>query len=140
MKNSKSNIIKKIAEEIDCGFDCYYNPNNDEIITIPNLGQVYDEEEFQDAFSAELKKVKQNRAKFIKIEPLESYKSFQIMEFFVDQIDDDALKSEFQLVLQRKKPFQNFKHEIDNSDYRQKWFDFKQCELEKIVETEIMRR
>jgi len=40
---------------------------NEEIITIPNLGQVNDEEEFQDAFSAELKKVKQNKAEFIKL-------------------------------------------------------------------------
>jgi len=67
MENSKSKIIKKIAEEIDCGFDCYYNPKNEEIITIPNRGQVNDEEEFQDAFSAELKKVKQKQSGIYKI-------------------------------------------------------------------------
>ncbi|QJP35432.1 hypothetical protein F0365_13995 [Nonlabens sp. Ci31] len=140
MENSKSKIIKKIAEEIDCGFDCYYNPKNEEIITIPNLGQVNDEEEFQDAFSAELKKVKQNKAEFIKFGVLESYQSFKIMELFTHQIDNVELQSELEIILQKRKPFQNFKHVIDNSDYRKKWFDFKKAELEIIVETELERR
>lgn len=62
------------------------------------------------------------------------------MELFVDQIDDNEFQSKLDFVLQRKSPFQNFKNAVDNSDYRQKWFDFKQSELEKIVETELKRR
>ena len=65
MENSKSKIIKEIAQELYCGFDCYYNPKTDEIITIPNFGQISDEDEFREAFSAELKKVKKNKAEFI---------------------------------------------------------------------------
>ena len=59
MENSKSKIIKEIAQKLDCGFDCYYNPTTDEIVTIPNFGEMMDEDEFRDAFGAELKKVKE---------------------------------------------------------------------------------
>jgi hypothetical protein len=59
------------------------------------------------------------------------------MERFVEKITDQQFKSELEDILQKKKPFQNFKYLIDNSDYRQKWFDFKQRELERIVENQL---
>ena len=139
MENPKSNIIKEIAQELDCGNDTYYNPKTNEIITIPNFGEMMDEDEFRDAFGAEMKKVTKNKADFIKIEVLESFQSFKIMEHFIVQIADKKFQSELENILERKKPFQNFKNRIDDSDYRQKWFDFKQNELEKIVETQLNR-
>ncbi|MBU2997951.1 UPF0158 family protein [Cellulophaga baltica] len=139
MENSKLKIIKEIAQELDSGFDCYYNPKTDEIVTIPNFGQISDEDEFREAFGVELEKVNKNKAEFIKIEVLESFESFKIMEHFISQIADKQLQAELENILEQKKPFQNFKNSIDNSDYRQNWFDFKQNELEKIVETRLKR-
>ena len=139
MENSKSEIIREIAQELDCGSDCYYNPKTDEIVSIPNFGQISDEDEFRDAFREELKKVTKNKSEFIKIEVLESFESFKIMERFVSQIVDKQFQAELENIIERKKPFQNFKNRIDNSDYRQKWFDFKKIELEKIVETQLNR-
>ena len=139
MENSKSRIINEIAQELDCGNDCYYNTKTDEIVSIPNFGQISDEDEFRTAFSAELKKVTKNKKEFIKIEVLESFESFKIMERFVSQITDKQLKAELENILVRKKPFQNFKNRIDNSDFRQNWFDFKQNELEKTVENQLNR-
>lgn len=138
MEVSKS-IIKEIAQELDCGFECYYNPKTDEIISIPNFGQISDGDECRDAFNTELKKLKKNKAEFIKIEVLESFESFKVMESFVSQITDKHFQAELENILERKKPFQNFKNRIDNSDYRQNWFDFKQNELEKIVEPQVNR-
>lgn len=139
MDNSKKNIIKEIAENLDCGFDCYYNPKTNEIITIPNFEQTTDEEEFKDAFQSDINKVDEQKENFIKFEVLESFESFKIMERFTDQIGDKKFQSELDNILQNRKPFQNFKHSIDNSDYRQNWFDFKQNELEKIVEQQLNR-
>lgn len=139
MDNSRQNIIKEIAQELDCGNDCYYNPKTNELITIPNFGEMLDEDEFRESFGAELKKVKKNKADFIKIEVLESFESFKIMERFITQIADEQFQAELEIILERKKPFQNFKNTIDNSDYRQNWFDFKQNALEKIVETQLNR-
>lgn len=130
-------VIQKIAQELDSGFNCYYNSKTDEIIAIPNFSQFSDDEDFKEAFSDNLEKVENHKADFIKIETLESYESFKIMELFVEQLPDENLKSDLENVLANKKPFQNFKHKIDNSDFRQNWFDFKQSELEKIVETKL---
>jgi antirestriction protein ArdC len=139
MDNIKQNIVKEIAQELDCGNDCYYNPKTDEIITIPNFSNFADEEEFRECFKSELKTVKKNKADLIKIEVLESFESFKIMEQFIDQITDAEFKTELENIIQKKKPFQNFKNSIDNSDFRQEWFDFKKIELEKIVETQLNR-
>ena len=139
MKNSKSKIIKEIAQELDCGNDCYYNSKNSDIVTIPNFSQISDEQEFQDVFGADLKKINEQKADFIKIEVLESFESFKIMERFIEQLSDQNFKSELQYLLLNKKPFQNFKHNIDHSNFRQAWFDFKQSELEKIVKNQLNR-
>ena len=137
METKKSNIIKGIAQELDCGFDCYYNSKTDEIIAIPNFSQFSDEDEFKEAFSDSLEKVEKHKTDFIKFETLDSFESLKIMELFVGQLSDQNLKSELENILANKKPFQNFKHKIDHSDFRQNWFNFKQSELEKRVETEL---
>ena len=137
MDNSRQNIIKEIAQELDCGFDCYYNSKTNEIVTIPNFSHIADEDDFKEAFRADLEKVKKHQPDFIKIEVLQSFESFKLMELFVEQLTDKKLQSELENVLANKKPFQNFKNKIDNSDFRQDWFDFKKNELEKRVETEL---
>jgi len=137
MDNSRQNIIKEIAQELDCGNDCYYNLKTNKIVGIPNFSQISDEEEFKDIFRADLELVNKQKADFIKFEVLESLESFKIMERFVEQMTDQQFKSELENILQKKKPFQNFKHIIDNSDYRQKWFHFKQTELERTVENQL---
>lgn len=140
MKNVKSNIVKEIAQELDCGFDCYYNLRTDEIIAIPSFLQFSDEEDFKEAFKDSLKEVEKHKKDFIKLEVLESFESFKIMELFVEQLTDQNLKIELQSILTNKKPFQKFKYKIDHSDFRQNWFDFKHRELEKRVENELERR
>lgn len=137
MENSKAKIIKEIAQELDCGNECYYNPKTAEIIAIPNFSNFPEEEEFRKIFKTELKTVKKNKADLIKIKSLESFENYKIMEQFIDQITDKQFKSELLNTLQKKKPFMNFKHLIDNSVFRQEWFDFKKIELERIVENQL---
>ena len=137
MDNSKQNIIKKIAQELECGFDCYYNSKTNEIITIPNFSHIEDEDDFKEAFREDLDKIKNHQADFIKIEVLQSFESFKIMELFIKQLHDKKLQAELENVLTNKKPFQNFKNRIDNSDYRKTWFDFKQNELENFVKNKL---
>ena len=137
MDNIKQHIVKQIAQELDCGFDCYYNSKTDEIVAIPSFAQFSDEEDFKEAFSDSLEKVEKHKTDFIKFETLESFESFKIMELFVEQLSDQNLKSELENILANKKPFQNFKHKIDHSEFRQSWFEFKKSELEKIVENQL---
>ncbi|WP_158838133.1 hypothetical protein [Polaribacter sp. L3A8] len=57
MDNLKQNLIKEIAQELDCGNDCYYNEKNNEIITIPSFLETLDEAEFKEIFQLELTKI-----------------------------------------------------------------------------------
>ena len=61
------------------------------------------------------------------------------MERFVEQLPDQKFQSELENVLANKKPIQNFKYLIDHSDFRKYWFEFKQSELERIVENQLNR-
>ncbi len=139
MNSSQSNIIGEIAQELDCGNDCYYNSRTNEILAIPNCSQVLDEEEFKESFRVDLEKIEKHKTEFIKIEVLESFESFKIMERFVEQMSEQKFQSELENILANKKPFQNFKYKIDHSDYRKDWFEFKQSELKKIIESQLNR-
>ncbi|ADV48036.1 Collagen alpha-5(VI) chain [Cellulophaga algicola DSM 14237] len=70
MDNTELNIIKRIAQELDCGFDCFYNIRTSEMVTIPNFGQMMTEDDSGDTFGAELEKVNQSKVDFIKFEVL----------------------------------------------------------------------
>ncbi|MCX7551844.1 UPF0158 family protein [Xanthomarina sp. F2636L] len=137
MDSSKSNIIKEIAQNLNCGFDSYYSSKTNEVISIPNFSQFSDEVEFKEAFKVDLDKITKNESEYVKIEVLESFESFKIMERFVSQMSENQMKLELEKILQMKKPFQNFKYSIENSDFRNLWFVFKQNELEKIVENRL---
>ena len=137
MNSLKSNTISEIAQELDCGFDCYFNLKTNEIIGIPNFSQFSDEEDFKEAFQEGLEKIKKNSKDFISFKSLETFESFKIMERFVEQLSDQNFKSELENILANKKPFQNFKYKVDHSDFRQNWFDFKQGELEKRVVNQL---
>lgn len=131
--STKSKIIKEIAQNLNCGLDSYFNPKTDEIISIPNFSLIADEEEFQEAFKADLQKVSKNKSDYIKVEVLEGFESFKIIERFVNQMPENQLKLDLEKALHNKKPFLNFKNSIETSDFRNLWFEFKQNELEKIV-------
>ena len=137
MDNIEQNIIKNIAQELDCGFDCYLNVKTNEVIAIPGISYISDLDDFEEAFEEDFTPMENNKTDFIKFDVLESFESFKIMELFVHQLTDQNLKAELGNILENKKPFQNFKNKIDQSHFRQDWFDFKQKEIEKKVATEL---
>jgi hypothetical protein len=141
MKFPSDEVIKEIAGEVDGGFNCYLHKENFEIIAIPNELRFLDidEELWQESIDI----VENNPGAYFVIEPLESRESFKIMEHFIDTLAENSrLRDRLIHALNRSKPFHNFKYEIDNSgEYRQKWFDFKQAQIEehvrKLIELEL---
>ncbi len=141
MDKPDQNIINEIAQQLDCGNECYFNPSTKELICIPNanLMATGDEDYYKEVFKDDLEKVKSQKKELIKFEVLESFESYKIMEDFKNQVKDDKFKEKLSQALNRRKPFQNFKYLVDISEYREDWFEFKQKELEKIV-VETMNR
>lgn len=129
-------IIAGIADALTAGFQCFLNPDTLEWEDMPV-------ELLEDTFTAGLdekdmipmKHTEWNRC--ITIEPMHSREDFQIMADFTDDIDDQNLKDQVINALNRRKPFANFKNIIDVSEYRQKWFDFRQKQYEYYVWNEI---
>ena len=120
-----NNEIKEIAEQLDCGFRCFIHKQSNELIFIPDILKNPDID--MEAWAEEDEKLNSEFMNYYEIEQLESHDSFQIMEDFVDTLNDsNELKEKLFTAINKTKPFRNFKYEIDNSgDFRQKWFDFK---------------
>lgn len=127
-------IMKKIAESIDCGLVCFFNPDTLEIEEVP-LEFINDPEEYEsitgEAWDETFKHA--GWEKCITVNPPESFESFKIMEQFIDEIEDNNLQSRLVHALRNRKPFANFKNIIENSKYREAWFSFKQLKLELLV-------
>jgi len=124
--------VSDIADSMDAGFVCFLNMDTLEVEDVPK-DLLFDPEEFElmTGESFETMDFKyptwENCMTF---EPPESNESFEIMESFTQQLEDKKLKSQLVYALSHKKPFANFKYHIDNSKYRQDWFDFKKHQLE----------
>lgn len=127
-----SDTINEIAQHLGMGMDCHYNTKTNELITVPGR-QFNAEKEFLAEFKEQFAKIKKNKKDFLQIEVLDSRESFGIMEGFAAQITNESTKRKLFNALEGRKPFQNFKHLVHNSNFRQDWFDFEQSEMERIV-------
>lgn len=131
-------VVHDIAENIDCGMVCFFNPRTLELEEMPKEF-LCDPDEFELVIGESWNESYKHETweHCITIEPRESHEGFKIMERFIDEIDNEFFKREVVGVLNRKHPFANFKALVEGSKYRQKWFDFKQSELERLVWDEI---
>lgn len=137
MAEIEKKIIKDIAGDIDCGLECFYNKKTGLVIAIPSGFDIYDIDDDNEFYKDDLAILKKNEEDFISISPPASHDLFKFMENFVEELPEGRFKSQLENALQRKKPFQNFKSLIDDSDHRQDWFDYKQKALEQFVASEI---
>jgi hypothetical protein len=117
-------IIHDLAEMIDCGLVCFLNPETMEHLDVPQ--DVFDSGDNKEFYEDDLNKIDTEWPSFIRIEPLDSFQGFRIMEDFTDEIIPiGKFKGQLLNVLSRKKPFANFKWLVEGSKYREKWFQFK---------------
>ena len=114
--------IKAIAEELECGMVCYYHISSGEIESYPNPDDPYFEEE---PWQELIDKIESNEEEYLRFDKMTSSEAFKVMESFADSLQDEFMKRRIYDALSYKGPFQNFKRLIDDSDYRQDWFDFK---------------
>lgn len=125
-------LIQSIADEIDCGFNCYVHRETLKLISIPDLDN-HPEIDIK-AWRKEKLEIEKRSDQYYFFEPLEPYESFEIMENFLEVVDDQNLRGRLFSALNKRKPFSNFKHILDYSgDYREKWFKFKHESLIYII-------
>ncbi|MNR01380.1 UPF0158 family protein [Pedobacter ghigonis] len=137
MKTLTSEQIKEIADTIDCGFVCHWNIKSNKLIFIPN-DEGFDPD-YNDAWDDDIKDLETNFSDYKRIEQPDSRESFRIMEKFTDELPDNTrIKVTLIEALNKRKPFREFKYQIDNNeDYRQLWFDFKNQKLIDYVQERV---
>lgn len=131
-------LVSNIADSIDAGLIYYINLETMETEDVPET--MDDPENFEFEFGDSEWAIKPkfyNWEKTLRIAPLDSRDSFKIMESFAEKMEDDKFRNQLIYALNNRKPFANFKWKIDNSPYRQDWFDFKKHWLEEHVRKEI---
>jgi hypothetical protein len=119
-------LLNPIAQSIDCGQIVYINLNT--MQTEEVIPDMEDPENFELNYgncdwAREPEFYKWENT--IRLAPLESHESFRIMEAFAENMEDEEFKEQLFYALNHRKPFASFKWKIDNSQYRQDWFDFK---------------
>ncbi|MDR2814009.1 MAG: UPF0158 family protein [Prevotellaceae bacterium] len=127
-------VVRQIADNLNAGFICFFNPDTLELENTPKdlLGELgEDGEDCEANFGFKLTHNKWKSC--LKIEPLSSRESFTIMEDFTNKLKNKKEARKLAIALEGRKPFANFNHIVNNSDYRKNWLDFRQKELEKYV-------
>ena len=117
-------ILNDIADSMEAGFKCFIHRETFEVVSYLNPDQ-YPEMDPKD-WKDEIDKVRKNKKKFIEVEAMTSSDSFRVMEEFADSLENNATRVRLLTALQGRKPFANFKHQIENSgDFRNLWFEFR---------------
>ena len=116
------NQITDMAQDLEAGMKIFINRKDLEIRTILDWDEMYGDTEIWDD---EMDKIEHEWTDYVVIEKLESRDAFKIMARFIGEIDDRPLAEALSNVLERKSPFANFKAIVERSDYREKWFEFK---------------
>ncbi|NPD44965.1 MULTISPECIES: UPF0158 family protein [unclassified Lentimicrobium] len=134
-----NSVITPIAEWIDLGMYCMLNSDTLEFEYIPVM-MLQDPEEYK-LITGETEEDMDFKYKnwrgLIEIAPLEPSESFEIMENFAFELDDEELRDKLFTALNNRKPFKHFKHLIEHSAYREQWFDFKIKQVEHHVKKKI---
>lgn len=125
-------VVAEVADSLTAGYVCFINPETLESEDIP-LHALEDYTAMTGEGVEDFNMKHYEWERFIEIRPPESYDSFKIMERFADKVPDTGLREKLIDALNRKKPFAHFKRIIDDSDYRQDWFGFRQARLEEYV-------
>jgi hypothetical protein len=114
-------VINKIAQELEAGMKVYLNRRTLEYESVLDWDDMND----TGFWEKEARKIEKKWKDYIVITKMETRESFRVMVDFVDEVNDKRLKEDLIKILNRKSPFANFKMEVESSNHRQKWFDFR---------------
>jgi Uncharacterised protein family (UPF0158) len=124
ISNEKLNeIIKEIAEQMECSCVSYFNPKTLELISLP--AQIIEDGDSDGFFESEMEIIENRAEEFICFETLESSDSFRIMENFVESLPKSTAEKALFNAINGPKPFRNFNHIIHDSEFRNDWFEFR---------------
>lgn len=115
--------INQISQELDSGLKCYINIETGEMKSILDWEEVHADPEF---WEDELKEIEDNWKEYVILEKMSSREAFEVMESFIDTLSDGENRNRLIHALNGRRPFSNFKNQVDyNDEIRQQWFAHK---------------
>lgn len=133
-----SEMIKEIAAELDMGMKCFYHLPTATLKSYPDELRMEGDLD-EEIWGETINEVEENYGEYLAFEGMESRESFRVMQDFIeDEIHDESIQQRFFDVIQRRKPFQQFKNLLlDYPDLRQQWFDYKDKRMIEYVEQQL---
>ncbi len=136
-----ASLVKDVADSLSAEMVCYINAATLEKVAIPQSiidTMILDEEDEGDdeednPFYADMKRINRDWKQTITITPPESRESFSFMEQFVNRLPESPISKMLSEALSGRKPFRHFNSIIHQSDERENWFAFRQKCLENYV-------
>lgn len=122
-----------ISQELQCGMKVYINSDTLEYKSVLD----FDDMDDSGFWNEELEKIENTRENYFTIEKMSSREGFQIMENFVDELEDGYFRNNLIKILDRKSPFANFKAEVESSEFSEQWFALRDAAYVKYVEEEL---
>lgn len=110
--------------------DAYYDRRTNTIVTEFNPEYLEDnwgmtDEKSENEAKANSKVLEADTDRYVPLSsPSDSRNDYQVMAAFVTQLPEDKYKYKMEAALEGRKPFRNFKDQVDNSPHRQDWFKF----------------
>jgi len=117
-------IIKEIAELVDSGEVVFLHKETREILSYPVADGPADEE-FDYIEQEVMEVVNIAPDSYIRFDPPDSDESYQIMEVFVETLQDAQLKARLTDALASRKPFRNFRNALQIEDIEDDWYNYK---------------
>lgn len=115
--------LRDILENLDSGLRCHLHRQTGKIVCFPNDTFMMDDDIWED----NVKEVDNHPADYITILPMPSSKEFSFLEEFIREVDDLGFQKKLRNAINQRRPFRNFKYEIDHDGrYRKAWFDFRE--------------
>ncbi len=139
---SDEKLIDTITQELDCGFVCYLHKETGEYTSVldENDMMFYDmEEEFIEEQEKTMELIHQNIDDYVEFRKMSSREGYLVMQDFAETVSHRITQNKLLIALEKRKPFQNFKYVIDNSNYREDWFAYKHQRYMEYVK-DIWRR
>jgi Uncharacterised protein family (UPF0158) len=118
-------LLNKLADEVSMFKQAFLHKTTHEILSFPTPDEIDDEEVFEEGFGEDFRKWEANEDDYYHIVGMDSRESFQVMEDFAEQVKNEMYRGVLLRILDRPKPFRNYKDEVEYGDLREEWFTFK---------------
>lgn len=116
------NTVREIADWLQGGLECWVHKVEGTMLFLPNRHDPYfDPDLWEEAFED----VHGREDEYLVFETMDSSHSYRIMQEFTHSLDAGKLKCELETALGRTKPFKRFREALENSDFKESWYNYK---------------